>query len=57
MDPSDCSGSEWARGVFLKYGHLVQHLRITRREVLDAVCGMNACTLLKTLKIGILEPI
>ncbi|KAG0288355.1 hypothetical protein BGZ96_007859 [Linnemannia gamsii] len=56
MNPSDSSGGEWARGVFLKYGHLIQHLHITRREVLDAVCGMHACTLLKTLKVGKMEP-
>ncbi|KAF9151610.1 hypothetical protein BG015_006438 [Linnemannia schmuckeri] len=57
MDPSDGSGGEWARGVFLKYGHLVQDLRIQRREVLDAVCCTQACTMLKTLKFGKMEPV
>ncbi|KAF8944617.1 hypothetical protein BGZ47_003987 [Haplosporangium gracile] len=56
MDPSDGSGVEWARRVFLKYGHLVQNLRIRRREILDAMCCTQACTMLKTLRIGKIKP-
>ena len=43
MDPNDGSGGDWVRGVFLKYGHLIQNLRVRRREVLDAVCVTRTC--------------
>ncbi|KAF9540492.1 hypothetical protein EC957_004065 [Mortierella hygrophila] len=57
MDSNDVSGGDWVRGVFLKYGHLVQHLHVRRREVLDAVCVTRACAELKTFRVGKIEPV
>lgn len=57
MNPYDDSGCVWVRGVFLKYGHLVRHLHVRRREILDAVCVTRACVELKTLRVREVEPV
>ncbi|KAF9324661.1 hypothetical protein BGZ91_002826 [Linnemannia elongata] len=57
MDPNDNSGSDWLRRVFLKYGHLIQHLHVRRREILDAVCVTRTCVELKTFRVGKVDPV
>ncbi|KAG0065721.1 hypothetical protein BGZ90_001684 [Linnemannia elongata] len=57
MDPNDNSGSDWLRRVFLKYGHLIQHLHVRRREILDAVCVTRTCVELKSFRVGKVDPV
>ncbi|OAQ35794.1 hypothetical protein K457DRAFT_27449 [Linnemannia elongata AG-77] len=57
MDPNDNSGSDWLRKVFLKYGHLIQHLHVRRREILDAVSVTRTCVELKSFRVGKVEPV